>query len=102
VNLLGSDRMTDVDWMNTPGDETYTVRIAIAVEDRQGVLADITSAVSNLRTNIRESRSSTSDEGRGMVELTVDINDVKHLQKVIQVLKAINGIEDVERVSRIP
>ncbi len=102
VNLLGSDRMTDVDWVNTAGSETYTVRIAIAVEDRQGVLADITSAVSNLRTNIRESRSSTTDEGRGLVELTVDINDVKHLQKVIQVLKAINGIQDVERVSRIP
>jgi len=102
VNLLGSDRMTEVEWVNTPGDETYTVRIAIAVEDRQGALADITSAVSNLKTNIRESRSSTTDEGRALVELTVDINDVKHLQKVIQVLKSINGIQDVERVSRIP
>ena len=77
--------------------------LAIAVEDRQGILADITSAISNLKTNIRESRStSDSQSGKGMVEITVDISDVKHLQKVIQGLKSIRGIQDVERVSQIP
>ena len=100
VNFLGSDRMTDVEWINVPGDEVYTVRLAIAVVDRQGILAEITSAVSDLKTNIRESRSST-EGGKGSVELTVDINDVKHLQKVVQVLKRIRGIQDVERV-KIP
>jgi GTP diphosphokinase / guanosine-3',5'-bis(diphosphate) 3'-diphosphatase len=103
VNLLGSDRMTDVEWIAAAGDEElYTVRIAISAEDRRGILAEITSAVSNLKTNIRESRSSTTDEGKGIVELTVDISDVKHLQKVIRVLKGIESIQDVERVSRIP
>ncbi len=74
---------------------------SIAVEDRQGILADITSAISNLKTNIRESRSST-EGGKGTVDVTVEINDVRHLQKVVQVLKAIRGIRDVERVSKIP
>jgi GTP pyrophosphokinase len=101
VNFLGSDRMTDVEWINVPGNEVYTVRLAIAVEDRQGILAEITSAISDLKTNIRESRSST-EGAKGSVELTVDINDVKHLQKVVQVLKRIRGIQDVERVSKIP
>ncbi len=101
ANFLGSDRLTEVEWVNVPGDELYTVRLAIAVEDRQGILADITSAISNLKTNIRESRSS-AEGGKGSVELTVDINDVKHLQKVVQVLKAIRGIQEVERVSKIP
>ncbi len=101
ANFLGSDRLTDVEWVNVPGDELYTVRLAIAVEDRQGILADITSAISNLKTNIRESRSS-AEGGKGSVELTVDINDVKHLQKVVQVLKGIKGIQEVERVSKIP
>jgi GTP pyrophosphokinase len=102
VNFLGSERMTDVEW-SVPEDEVFGVRLAIAVEDRQGILADITSAISNTKTNIRESRSSSdSGSGKGMVEITVEIYDVKHLQKVIQVLKSIRGIEDVERVSRIP
>jgi GTP diphosphokinase / guanosine-3',5'-bis(diphosphate) 3'-diphosphatase len=103
ANFLGSDRMTDVEWMSSPGEEVFGVRLSIGVEDRQGILADITSAISNLKTNIRDSRSSTDlASGKGTVEITVDISDVKHLQKVIQGLKSIRGIQDVERVSQIP
>ncbi len=100
AHFLGSDRLTAVEWVHVADDEVFPVRLAIAVQDRQGILAEITSAVSNLKTNIRESRSST-DGGKGLVELTVEISDTKHLQKVIQVLKSIKGIEDVDRVSRI-
>ena len=103
ANFLGSDRITDVEWMSISDDEVFPVRLAITVEDRQGILADITSAISNLKTNIRESRSSSdSDSGKGLVEITVDISDVKHLQRVIQGLKAIRGIQEVERVRQIP
>jgi guanosine-3',5'-bis(diphosphate) 3'-pyrophosphohydrolase len=103
ANFLGSERMTDVEWVDGAGNEVFGVRLAISVEDRQGILAEITSAISNLKTNIRESRSSSdSASGKGMVEITVDISDVKHLQKVIQGLKTIRGIQDVERVSWIP
>jgi GTP pyrophosphokinase len=103
ANFLGSERMTDVEWVSVPGGEVFGVRLAISVEDRQGILAEITSAISNLKTNIRESRSfSDTDSGKGTVEVTIDIYDVKHLQKVIQGLKTIRGIQDVERVSRIP
>jgi GTP diphosphokinase / guanosine-3',5'-bis(diphosphate) 3'-diphosphatase len=103
VNFLGSDRMTDVEWVETKGEELFSVRLAIAIEDRQGILADIASAISNLKTNIRESRSSAEDvSGKGTVELTVDIYDLKHLQRVIQSLKGIRGIQDIERVSQIP
>ncbi len=102
VNLLGSDRVTEVEWVKTPSDEVFTVRLVISVEDRQGILADITSSISSLKTNIRESRASTGEDGKGSVDLTVDINDTKHLQKVIKILKGIRGIQDVERVSRLP
>jgi GTP pyrophosphokinase len=101
VNLLGSDRMTEVEWVEAPGEELFTVRLAMSVLDRQGILAEITSAVFNLKTNIRESRSSTMEGGRGTVDLTVEINDTHHLQKIIKVLKSIHGIEEVSRVSRI-
>ncbi len=101
AGFLGSDRMTEVEWVDVQSEDVFMVRLQIAVEDRQGILADITSAISNLKTNIRESRS-TTDGGKGSVELTVEIQDTKHLQKIIQGLKAIRGIQDVERVSGIP
>ncbi len=102
VNFLGSDRMIEVEWVDVPGDEIFSVRLAIAIEDRQGILAEITSAISNLKTNIKESRSTTGEGGKGTVDLTVEINDVRHLEKIIKVLRSIRGIEDVTRVARIP
>jgi GTP diphosphokinase / guanosine-3',5'-bis(diphosphate) 3'-diphosphatase len=92
------DRIAEVAWVNVQENEVFPVRLAIDVEDRQGLLAEITSAISNLSTNIRESRSST-DGSQASVEITVDISDLKHLQKVVQVLKSIRGIRDVERIS---
>jgi GTP diphosphokinase / guanosine-3',5'-bis(diphosphate) 3'-diphosphatase len=96
-NFTG-DRIAEVAWVNVQENELFPVRLAIDIEDRQGILADITSAISNLKTNIRESRS-TSDGGHGSVELTIEISDLKHLQKVVQVLKSIRGIRNVERIS---
>ncbi|MBN1569481.1 MAG: bifunctional (p)ppGpp synthetase/guanosine-3',5'-bis(diphosphate) 3'-pyrophosphohydrolase [Acidobacteria bacterium] len=102
-NFLGSDRITEVEWVNVPNDEFFSVQLEISVEDRQGLLADIASAISNLKTNIRESRSSSdSESGRGLVKITVDIADVKHLQRVIQGLKSIRGIQQVERTNHVP
>jgi GTP diphosphokinase / guanosine-3',5'-bis(diphosphate) 3'-diphosphatase len=102
-HFLGSERVTEVEWVSVPNEELFGVQLAISVEDRQGILADIVSVISNLKTNIRESRStSDSQSGKGTVEITIDIADVKHLQKVIQGLKSIRGIQEVERVSQIP
>ena len=103
ANFFGSERMTEVEWVSNSDDEVFSVSLAISVEDRQGILADITSAISNLKTNIKGSRSTSDHElGKGTVEITVDISDVKHLQRVIQGLKTIRGIQDVERIYRIP
>jgi GTP pyrophosphokinase len=101
-SFLGSDRITEVEWIEVPEDELFAVRLAIKIEDRQGILAEITSAISNLKTNIRDSRSATNEGGKGTVDLTVEINDVKHLQKIVKGLKTIRGIEEVTRVARIP
>jgi GTP pyrophosphokinase len=92
-----------VEWVHIQGSELFGVQLAISVEDRQGILADIISAIANLKTNIRGSRStSDSQSGKGMVDITVDVADVKQLQKVIQELKSIRGIRDVERVLELP
>jgi GTP diphosphokinase / guanosine-3',5'-bis(diphosphate) 3'-diphosphatase len=104
TSSLGSERITDVEWVpSTSGREVFSVQLSIISEDRPGMLAEITSTISNLRTNIRESRTSINAEtGKGIVEITMEITDVRHLQKVIQGLKTIKGVQEVERVNQIP
>jgi GTP pyrophosphokinase len=99
AGLMGSSRITDVKWVGGGDPRVFSVHLEITLEDRQGILADITTAIASQKTNIRESRSSSDlDSRRGKVEFTVDVVDVKHLQKVIQSLRAVAGVRDVERI----
>ena len=41
----------------------------------------------------------TVDSQMGRIDMTVEISDVKHLQKVIKSLKSVAGVVDVERAA---
>jgi len=78
----------------------YSVRLKIRVEDRKGILADLSSRIADTKTNIREIEATTDAEQRGFIRVTVEINDVKHLQLVMKSIKKIEGVLDVERAAR--
>jgi GTP pyrophosphokinase len=100
VNLLyDPDRRIDVEWDKGTDSAPYTVRLSIQVEDRKGILADVSSKIAGINTNIRNVEASTTDQ-MGRIDMTVEISDVKHLQKVIKSLRSVAGVVDVERASR--
>jgi GTP pyrophosphokinase len=100
VNLLyDPERRIDVEWDKASDAATYTVRLSIQVEDRKGILAEVSSKVANINTNIRNVEA-TVDDQRGRIDMTVEISDVKHLQKVVKALRGIEGVIDVERAVR--
>jgi GTP pyrophosphokinase len=69
------------------------------VEDRKGILADVSTRVAGINTNI-QTLEATSDDLRGSIRMTVEISDLKHLERVIKSLKSVEGVLDVERASR--
>ena len=77
----------------------YTVRLSIQVEDRKGILADVSTKIAGINTNIRNVEA-TVDDQIGRIDMTVEISDLKHLQKVIKSLKSVDGVVGVERASR--
>ncbi|HXW06206.1 MAG TPA: bifunctional (p)ppGpp synthetase/guanosine-3',5'-bis(diphosphate) 3'-pyrophosphohydrolase [Vicinamibacterales bacterium] len=100
MNLLyDPDRRIDVEWDKGADSAPYTVRLTIQVEDRKGILADVSSRIAGINTNIRNVEAKVDDQ-IGRIDMTVEISDVKHLQKVIKSLKAIDGVVDVERATR--
>jgi guanosine-3',5'-bis(diphosphate) 3'-pyrophosphohydrolase len=100
VNLLyDPDRKIDVEWDKGSDPSPYTVRLSIQVEDRKGILADVSAKIAGINTNIRNVEATTTDQ-MGRIDMTVEISDVKHLQKVIKSLRSIEGVVDVERASR--
>ncbi|HET7218895.1 MAG TPA: bifunctional (p)ppGpp synthetase/guanosine-3',5'-bis(diphosphate) 3'-pyrophosphohydrolase [Vicinamibacterales bacterium] len=100
MNLLyDPERRIDVEWDKGTDASPYTVRLSIQVEDRKGILADVSSKIAGINTNIRNVEA-TVDSQMGRIDMTVEISDVKHLQKVIKSLKSVEGVVDVERAVR--
>ncbi len=101
INLLyDPERKIDVEWDKGSDALPYTVRLSLQVEDRKGILADVTSKIAGINTNIRNVEATSDADSRGRIDMTVEISDLKHLQKVVKALRSVDGVVDVERASR--
>jgi GTP diphosphokinase / guanosine-3',5'-bis(diphosphate) 3'-diphosphatase len=99
--LYEADRKIEVEWASTaPSAEAYAVPLTILTEDRPGMLAEIAAAISEVRSNILNVEARTADE-RGTIDITVEIPDMKHLERVIASVKKIDGVYDVTRSTRM-
>ena len=63
------------------------------------MLADVTSAISGVHSNIQNIEARTGDN-RAQIAVTLDIVDLAHLEKIVSQLKKIEGVYQVERVMR--
>ena len=97
VNLMyDPERRIDVEWDKGADPAPYTVRLLMEVEDRKGILAELSAAVADINTNITNMEATTGDQ-RGRIEMTLEIKDVKHLEKVIKSIRGVEGVLDVGR-----
>jgi GTP diphosphokinase / guanosine-3',5'-bis(diphosphate) 3'-diphosphatase len=100
--MFDPERRIDVEW-DSPGSDqaAYTVRLTMQVEDRKGMLAEISAKVSDINTNITNMEARTGDDQQARIDMTVEIKDVKHLDKVIKSIKGVQGVLGVERTARV-
>jgi GTP diphosphokinase / guanosine-3',5'-bis(diphosphate) 3'-diphosphatase len=95
--LLNPERQVEVKWTEDGDESKYPVRLSIRTQDRTGILADITTALSSIDANIVDARARLLDGGDGLIELTVEVRDTEHLEKILNYVKKIIGVRDVER-----
>ena len=93
--MFNPDREISVEWADQSA-TSFLIDLEILLEDRQGMLARVVSSIANLKTNIKNIEARTA-EGRGAIDLTVEIADLKHLEKVIRSISGIDGVLHVER-----
>src|SRR5205814_5029368 len=75
--MFNADRQIAVEWADQRSAQ-FQVELEIVMDDRQGILAKVVSTVANMKTNIRQTDSRTSD-GKATAELTRAIADLQHL-----------------------
>jgi guanosine-3',5'-bis(diphosphate) 3'-pyrophosphohydrolase len=98
VNLMfDPERRIEVEWDRDGGESPYIVTLGVQVEDRKGVLAEISAKVSAVNTNIANLQARPTENARARIDLTVEIANLKHLEKVIRAIQNVKGVIDVER-----
>jgi guanosine-3',5'-bis(diphosphate) 3'-pyrophosphohydrolase len=102
MNLMYEpERKIDVEWASD--DETpssYQVKLTVFCDDRFGMLKQITAVISDTKTNIRNIEARTSN-GQANVDVVLDIADLKHLENIINGVRKIPGVHDVQRLQKI-
>ena len=66
------------------------------VEDRKGLLAAVSAKIADINTNIKNMEARTDEDQRARIDMTVEISDLKHLEKVIKSLKGVDGVLGVD------
>src|SRR5271166_2062699 len=103
TNLLYEpDRRIDVLWAGDKDGQpiSYPVKLTLACDDRFGMLKQITAVISDTKTNIR-SMESRSQNGQASIDVVLEIADLKHLQKIMDGVRQIPGVHDVQRLQKI-
>jgi GTP diphosphokinase / guanosine-3',5'-bis(diphosphate) 3'-diphosphatase len=97
--LYDTERRIAVEWASET-QATFPVRLRILTEDRPGMLAAITNVISETGANIRTFESGGQDM-RARIEVALDVNDRKQLERILGGVKRIPGVFDIERVYNV-
>jgi len=93
---LGSDRQIDVEW-DVTDHRPFPVGLKVLSVDRRGLLAEITTIISNQKGNIISASVKTTEYQSAISKFVIEITDLDHLKKIISSIRRIPGILQVER-----
>jgi GTP pyrophosphokinase len=96
VARLNTERLVAADWGASP-DATFPVDIVIDANDRTGLLRDITEILSRERINVTATNSASRDAAARML-LTVEINNLHQLNRVLALIRDVPGVARAARL----
>lgn len=98
INNHQPERLIDVYWQNDV-DDKFRAKIQVIAENSPSVIYEITKVLSTMNVNIVGINARVTDEGEGIVDLSVEVNAINQLEDVITKLKSSKVIYSVYRVN---
>jgi GTP diphosphokinase / guanosine-3',5'-bis(diphosphate) 3'-diphosphatase len=97
-NVLDKERLLSVEWED--GESTKRpVKIAVYIDqDRPGLLAEITGAISSRQGNITKAEVTVTEDRRGLNHFVVEVDDLHQLQDIMQGIREVKDVINVERL----
>ncbi|MGA1826421.1 MAG: RelA/SpoT family protein [bacterium] len=96
---LGTDKQIDVEWDIKNDQKQFPVDISITSEDKMGLLAQITTTISQHEANILSADVKTTNYQTAIIRFKIMTDDVNHLNKLLNSIKKHRGVISVERIT---
>lgn len=93
--MVENDRRVDVQW-DVQKDQSFLVKLEVMLEDRKGLLHDITEAIADADTNIRGAEIKPSEPPTHGT-LLIEVKNLRHLNRAIKKIKRVKGVIMVQR-----
>ena len=94
--LKEEDRIIDVYWY-TEETAAYNVDITVFANDRAGLLAEVIQVLGNVKTKLIALNSKTTKEHIATIEITIEVENIEELNKVLKELRKIDSVYEVSR-----
>ncbi len=98
-NPENADRWVEAHWETATGSgdqALYEAQITVSVQDRLGIVADISVALSEMRVFLLQINTVSSTEST-IINLKISCKNVEHYHSIVARLRSISGVIDVTR-----
>jgi len=89
------ERKISASWDAGP-DQSFVVQLDVVVEDRKGMLRDITEAIASSNTNVRGAEVHSEDT-TASGKFLVEVSSLSHLNRIIDKIRKVKGVISVQR-----
>jgi guanosine-3',5'-bis(diphosphate) 3'-pyrophosphohydrolase len=91
------ERVVEVVW--EPSDhDVYLARLKVVTSDKKGILADISSIMTQKDANIIQAEIQTTTDRKGVSHFTIEVENFKQLHEIMGAIKKIKSVLLVERL----
>ena len=92
-------RVIDAEWKTEEGQEKYTAEIQIYATNRNGLLADISRALTEKNIDILSMNSRINKQGMASLQTAFAVESREELNRVIDKIRSVEGVVDIERTT---
>ncbi len=102
INLSAADRsrLIEAEWQDADSmvhQELYSAEINIYGNNRSGLLVDVSKVLTERKIDIKSVNVRTSKQGTATINMSFDIRSTEELRQIIDKLRQIDSVLDVER-----
>ncbi|MGH3624867.1 MAG: RelA/SpoT family protein [Sciscionella sp.] len=96
--LASPERLVDVEWAPSAS-SVFLVAIQVEALDRHRLLSDVTKVLADEKVNILSASVTTNRDRVAVSRFSFEMGDPKHLGHVLKVVRGVEGVYDVYRVT---